>query len=380
VRDFRLAYAGNLSDEHSRDVRGDPLDRALSPGREHPRAVVPGGVGPVAFAAQPEPSDSLCAEVSALAPANPFYTAAYLESRRALGHQPWMLCLSERARIRTACSAFMWAGRLHRTLEIPSLPPVDASERFWPELLEFCRRSRVSRLTVNSFGSSGVAIPPLPTKLSHRPRCEYVLDLVAGDLRGGLAMNHRRNINRARRAGLRTERAANPAACEEHARLIGASMRRRQERGEAVAVDPDWRSWLAMGRAGAGEIFQAVLDRRVLSSVFVLRAKTGAYYQSAGTSPEGMAAGASHFLVYEIARVLRAESLSVFNIGGADSSNPGLLRFKRGFGAAPVPLEAAEFWLGSTSRARLMSAVSALGRAARLSLERRGRGSVRQRR
>jgi hypothetical protein len=334
----------------------------------------------ITFSAQPEPSDTLCAEVSALAPANPFYTAAYLESRRELGHQPWMLCLNDRARIRAACSAFMWAGRLHRTLEIPSLPPVEAAEGFWPELMEFCRRSHVSRLTVNSFGSSAVAIPPLPTKLNHRPRCEYVLDLVAGDLGRGLAKNHRRNVNRARRAGLRTQRVATPAAYEEHARLIGASMRRRQERGESVAVDADWRSWLAMGRAGAGELFQAVLDRRVLSSVFVLRAKAGAYYQSAGTSPEGMRVGASHFLVYDIARLLRAESLTVFNIGGADGSNPGLQRFKRGFGAAPVPLESAEFWLGRTSRTRLMSAVRALGRAARHSLGRRNRGSARGRR
>jgi hypothetical protein len=314
----------------------------------------------------------MCAEVAALAPANPFYTAAYLESRRALGHQPWMLCLSEQARIQTACSAFMSAGRLHRTLEIPSLPPVDAGEGFWPDLMKFCRQSRVSRLTVNShsFGSSAISIPPLPTKVSHLPRCEYVLDLVGADLGRGLATNHRRNIDRARRAGLRTERAADPAAYEEHARLTGASMRRRQERGESVAVDPDLRSWLAMGRAGAGEFFRAVLDRRVLSSVFVLRAKSGAYYQSAGTSPEGMAAGASHFLVYEIARTLRAESLTMFNIGGADSLSPGLQRFKLGFGAAAVPLEAAEFWLGSAFRARLISGARALRRVARLSLRR----------
>lgn len=215
--------------------------------------------------------------------------------------------------------------------------------------------------------------------MSRRPRCEYALDLVGADLAGGLAANHRRNIDRARRAGLRMERVADPAACDEHARLIGVSMRRRQELGEIVAVDPDSRSWLAMGRAGAGELFQAVLDRRVLSSVFVLRAKTGAYYQSAGTSPEGMAAGASHFLVYEIARRLRAESLTVFNIGGADSLNPGLQRFKLGFGAAAVPLEAAEFWLGSAFRARLVSAVGALGRVARRSLGRSCRGSARRR-
>jgi hypothetical protein len=332
-----------------------------------------------AFSAQLEPSDMLCAEVSALAPANPFYTAAFVESRRALGYQPWMLCLCEGARIRMACSAFMWAGRLHRTFEIPSLPPVDAGESFWPELMEFCRRSQVSRLKANSFGSPAVSIPRLPTQMSRRPRCEYVLDLVGADLGGGLAANHKRNIERARRAGLRIERVVDLAACEEHARLIGASMRRRQERGEVVAVDPDSRSWLAMGRAGAGELFQAVLDRRVLSSVFVLKTKIGAYYQSAGTSPEGMATGASHFLVCEIARMLRAESLTVFNIGGADSLNPGLQRFKLGFGAAPVPLEAAEFWLGSAFRARLVSAARALGSVAQLSLGRSRRGFARRR-
>jgi hypothetical protein len=85
----------------------------------------------------------------------------------------------------------------------------------------------------------------------------------------------------------------------------------------------------------------------VLSSVLVLTAECGAYYQTAGTSPEGMACGASPFLIHEIARYLQERHMEVFNPGGAAPDNPGLFRFKGELGAEAVPLECAGYCTGS---------------------------------
>src|SRR5262249_10552726 len=109
----------------------------------------------------------------------------------------------------------------------------------------------------------------------------------------------------------------------------------------------------AMTNTGAGELYQAFLDDRVVSSILVLIADKSGYYQSAGSSSEGMSCGASHLLVYEIANTLKAQSKESFNLGGADQFNTGLERFKAGFGSAQVKLESAQIFLGSQIKRRL---------------------------
>lgn len=81
----------------------------------------------------------------------------------------------------------------------------------------------------------------------------------------------------------------------------------------------------------------------VHSSVLVLLAAKGAYYHSAGTSPDGMACGASPWLVHEAALVLRERGLEVFNLGGAIQASAGLFRFKSEFATTPVPLESVTY-------------------------------------
>src|SRR5437588_664879 len=53
---------------------------------------------------------------------------------------------------------------------------------------------------------------------------------------------------------------------------------------------------------------------------------------------------------------IQVQSFVAMTQSGADELNPGLARFKAGFGASLVKLEAAEFFLGSTIRQRLRSA------------------------
>jgi len=68
----------------------------------------------------------------------------------------------------------------------------------------------------------------------------------------------------------------------------------------------------------------------VFLSLLVLTAEKGGYYQSAGTTPEGMQRGASHLLLYETAMLLQQETCTLFNLGGAGAEDSGLRRFKAG--------------------------------------------------
>jgi len=331
---------------------------------ERPQSAIPtssaGWPVTLVFDARPEPSAELCSVVAALVPTNHSYTYAYTQAMSRLGYRPWVLSLLEGDRMSLACTAFMTSGRLNRALEIVSLPALPAGDQFWQGLLRLCREAGVSQLVVGSFDSAVATIPDLPGEIARKTRHEFVLDLESPRLWKDLGSNHLRNIKSARKAGVQVLTAADLRACQAHAELLRASMERRRSRGETVSADIRVERPLAFTDSGAGVIYQAVLDDKILSSMLVLRGERGAYYQSAGTSPEGMACGASHFLLYEIAERLRSEAMRQFNLGGASPRNPGLQRFKQGFGAEELQLEAAEFYLGSALRRTVTGAASFL--------------------
>jgi Acetyltransferase (GNAT) domain len=310
------------------------------------------------FHATEELSDELCNQVSSLEPLNPFRTFAYSRAMRELGAKPTLLYCSERGRITGGCSGFVRSGHINTSMEIPSSPPAGTDETFWIGLLNLCRKQRVSELFVESFGSESVRIPSLPGQMSRRKRVEHVLDLQKTPL--SIATNHRRNIQKAEKAGVTIERTSAVEACLQHALLQDASMQRRIALGEKVSADAQTRTPAAFLRNNAGELFRAVQADQVLSSILILRSARGAYYHSAGTSAEGMALGASHFLISRVIEVLRRENIELFNLGGADASNPGLERFKKGFGSREVLLESASFSLSSPLRRKLISAVRSL--------------------
>jgi hypothetical protein len=94
-----------------------------------------------------------------------------------------------------------------------------------------------------------------------------------------------------------------------------------------------------------------------MSSILLLRSKRSAYYQSAGTSPEGMSVGASHFLIHNVCKKLKDGGVWVFNLGGAPEGS-SLARFKSGFGAVEVSLEACSCYLGPAWLRKIRTAVA----------------------
>jgi hypothetical protein len=305
---------------------------------------------------------TVIAELEATAPANPFATAAYIDARRRLGHTVRVVGLrNESGRLEQACAAFMRRGRLSYKLEITSLPSADAASPFWAGLQHFCRREGVTALELNTFATPAVVgIPRLSAHGSERKRCEFVLDL-AQDLPASLDSNHKRNVKKAQKAGLTLQRTRAAGAAATHRVLMGQSMDRRRARGENVAHIGPSPEDMALLESHAGELFQAVQGSAVMSSVLVLHAPRGGYYQSAGSTPDGMAMGASHFLMHSIATELKAGGAHLFNLGGAEEES-SLARFKEGFGTTKVHLTAASFDVGPAWRRLITQGIARLRR------------------
>lgn len=290
--------------------------------------------------------------MSALAPSNCFYTWAYVSSQAALGFEPWVLGAWKGESLVSGCTAFLKSGRINRRLEIASVPCVASDDVFWDGVIDFCSQKKVTVLEVGSFGSSCAHIPQLGDETGRRARSEFLLDLSRPLELGRLSSNHRRNIRRAEKEGLVVRAETSAEACRGHGRLVTASMDRRKQQGETVNGLSQEHVFLAFIQHGAAEIYQAALSDKVLSSVMVLRAPQGAYYQSAGTDQEGMARGASHFLVWSVAQELQRRGVGIFNLGGAQEGT-GLGRFKLGFGSDKTDLETAQFFLGTKIRKML---------------------------
>jgi len=314
----------------------------------------------VEFLAVPEPGSALLNEMAALLPTNPFATPAYAASRRGFGGEPWVIGVEEQGRLAAACLALMFTGRLTRSLDIISLPEWPRPDSFWPQLLAFCRKHRVDDLHVHSYGSTRAVIPRLVGERTRIERCEYVLDLQERDLAAGLSGDHRRNVARARKNGLTVRRASDREACEAHAAMLGASMERRQHRGESVPVEIPHEEFVATTATGAGELFQALHHDEVVSSVLLLRAARGAYSQTMGTNATGMKLGGARLVIVEAARMLREEGLKILNLGGVSEDNPGLREFKQGFGAQPLNLQAAEFCFATSLKRSMIGAARSL--------------------
>jgi ribosomal protein S18 acetylase RimI-like enzyme len=284
-------------------------------------------------------------ELSAIVPASPFATPAYFDSRRRTGWTCMVLGLrDDEDRLTAGCAGFIKARGWNRKLEVPSLPPVGADSPFWPGFHAFCRRHFITKMELDSFGTpEGVEIPCVGT-CRHRMRCEYILDLT-GDIDARIDRRHKTHLKKAARAGLRVRRTRSVEAVAAHREMIGCSMDRRRARGEDVPFVGPPQGFNMLLESGAGELYQALRGDEVLASGLVLRAPEGAYFHSRGTSPEGMAIGASHFLLRHIMGVLKEDGVTTFNIGGADEGS-GLARFKKRFGAQPVYLPSATCFVG----------------------------------
>ena len=290
-------------------------------------------------------------------PCNPFCTMPFFAFMRDSGRESWIFGLQHSDEIAGGCGAFVRSGKLNRTLEILSTPALPDMAAFWDGVLSFCGNNRITHLEVNSFASANLSLPALAVEQGRVRRWECIMDLTGVDIWERLHTKHRQRIRKAQRAGVQVLCTSEESACEGHEALLQSSSDRRRRRGETLDDPAETESSKLLIRHGAGQLFQALLDGNVVSSVLVTMAAKGGYSHTAGTSPEGMRCGASHLLNYEIARALQGRSMDVYNLGGIQELDSGLAEYKLRFGARPVELEAADFFLGGRLRKSLTSAV-----------------------
>lgn len=293
-----------------------------------------------AFALRLAPAGATSAADWPADPDNPFCARAYAYARELLGNEPLLAWWTEPGVGERAVPLFLDRGRLRATLELPSFPRTAAPAAFVSALANAARRLGVGTLDINSFASDAFALPPLPGERGRVLRQEFVMDLGIEDLTRSLTASHRHRVRQARKAGVVLRRGADAEACWSHATLMAASMARRSARGEQVSVEVARSPTRELVESGAGEIFQAVREGEVLSSMLVLRAPRAGYDHSSGSSPAGMACGSSQFLILETGLLLREEGATVLNLGGARPEEEGLRSFKSHFGASTVDLQA----------------------------------------
>ncbi len=311
----------------------------------------------IRFVTLPQPSLEQVNELETISSGNPFCTRKYCEALGFLERDIWLIGEACGAELIWGSLAILETGRFSKGLSIPSIDTARSSKKFWNELTTFCRANRIDELTLNSFSSSHSVIPSLPGEQQRFTRHEYWIDLNGQDLWKLLSSNHKRNVKKSQKAGVQFRVLEDSVACSMHAKLQQSSMDRRMRRGEKTPMSFSTRTLSAYVQASAGKFFQAYLDNEILSSVFVLYASQGAYYQSAGTSRRGMECGASQALVHEICRILQAQSVHRFSLGGVRSEELGLERFKAGFGGSRTELDAVTCFLGSVLKQKIISAV-----------------------
>lgn len=304
----------------------------------------------VEFRAVPEPSESLLLSVSSLAPENPFYTPEYCRVRNSKGSSPIVLLLEASGKPVAACTAFSKKGRINHRLEIISSPNVGDNVMFWNGLRQFCEESGVTILSVYTFGSTNAYIGKFNGEISRTPRVEYQLDLTADDLWSGLHRRHKRQIRTARKNGLELRLMTERNAYRVHVELANLSLNRRRAGGESIDYEIDDKDLLLFKDNNVGELYQAVCSGEVFSSLLVLKSPAGAYAQTSGTSSNGRDCGASQFVFFEVACLLKTEGKTVFNLGGTDMQSSGLQDFKANFGSRQIQLEAAEFYFGGAMK------------------------------
>ena len=290
------------------------------------------------------PDDAALESLSLHRQDDPFCTAAYAHAQKQLGFVPHILKLCDReGGLSLGCLGFLKKGRLGTEFDIPWLPALPADSPFWPGLLSACKTMGVWDLSVRTFSTT--PLPALGAETGREHGLEYRLKLTGAKPLVLPSSNHRRSIAKARKDGVTVRRVSTPDAIPLHLALMNASMGRRTARGEAVTGQANTRFFQAMLQHGAAEFAQAVKDHEVASSIFLMRSPQGAYYQTAGTSPEGMSSGTSPFLIAELARILGQEGVTCFDLGGSTPAHAGLSRFKAGFGGEEIPFEIATYSL-----------------------------------
>lgn len=301
-----------------------------------------------AFKACSSPDAEILGALCELTPKSPFNTPAYASAIRLGRGTPSALLLTDAdGRIIGGCLAVLVGGRWRRKLEISTAPALVEPLVFWAGVAAYCREQKVYELDIQTFAASTPSLPDYPFKRLARRRSEFVMDLSDSTLSQRFSKNHKRSINKAKKAGITILQSRELGDYQNHVTMMQASMVRRSKRGENIKMPSAQDFDFALLQCGAGTLYQAKLGDEVVASILILLSEAAGYYHTAGTLPVGMQLGASPYLISQVAQHLAHDGRSSLNLGGVDPDATGLRRFKSGFAAEEISLSAEKYTLMS---------------------------------
>jgi hypothetical protein len=262
------------------------------------------------------------------------------------GGQPMLFSLTRQDEKLFSALATMRRGRLRCALFVTVVEEIPDADLFWNGVLDFIGRRDVTELSVMTVATSRpqAAIPQFgrPTRQFANVKL-YIQNLSRSPDTIHLSSNHKRNIAKAKKAGIQVMRLDEDDSVRRHFELTGLSLDRREKRGESIVLRASRESVMELLASGAGRLFQAGKEGEVLSSKLVYVLSEYGFYYDGGTSPEGMRLGVSHYLMSEIMASLRSEGIRSLNMGLAAEPTGGLWRYKEGFGSERLIIERARY-------------------------------------
>src|ERR1700693_6186440 len=138
--------------------------------------------------------------------ANPFCAIEYARAIQSLGREVWIAGLRTGASGADVALGFISRGRLNAELEFPSLPVIAGDTRFWDVVYRLCERAGVTDIVAGTFGSPAFNLPTLCGKVSESTRQEFILRLGESDLASRFSSGVKKDLKRARHAGLTLRR------------------------------------------------------------------------------------------------------------------------------------------------------------------------------
>lgn len=304
------------------------------------------------------PGHDVMEKISRRYPCNPFYTENYVLAHQESRADTILFTVQDGNATAEHCLAFLFHGRFSNSLVVYSLTRISLSKAFWNGIRRFIKKQRIYHVYFGSYASpDGIRIEEFDKKLEKNIRTEYIADLREDDLWKQVSKHHKRQIKKARRAGVVIENSAgnesidnkgthdctlNAELCKMHKMLIDCSMARRKLSNKSYVSEVDNALCIPFLENRAGTIYRAILDGEVIASSMILISNEAGYYHSSGNSAAATKTGASHLLIYTVMEDLKRHGRKLFNLGGGNNELEGLDRFKNGFGARPLSLESGE--------------------------------------
>lgn len=191
-------------------------------------------------------------------------------------------------------------------------------------------------LTVATPGEElqGVGLIPLITR-RHHALWDLTPDPI--ELRAGLDGKWRGHLSLAERRGLRISQGGAQAL----EALIAAEAAQRAVRGYHALPGAFARGWPVDQR----HVWQWRQGGQMQAGMLFLRHGDWASYHHGWTGDAGRAVFAHGPMLWQAMLDLRAQGVRMLDLGCLDAANPGLANFKRGTGAAVVPLGATSWVL-----------------------------------